>query len=132
MGKLRYRDHACGVTSHSLRAAKRNLAKLGEVSEIRGYRYTSTRSAGFTVPYTAQHECILVKGPKGTQRYEGLLYSYFGEGPRGLVQILKACGFNQQAAEAIAFYTPRGTKNGTDFVIKFPIPVPVDPNKITV
>jgi hypothetical protein len=127
---VRYRDRSGGVTNKSLRAAKRNLAKLGEVTEIQGYRFTSTRKPKGFGAYTTQHECLRLSGPRGTHRYEGVLWGYYGEGPRGLVQILEACGLNVQAAEDIAFNTPRGNKNGTDFIIKFPVPVRVQPNKI--
>jgi hypothetical protein len=126
MAKLRYRDHSGGVTYKSLKAANRNLYKLDTVTEIRGYRYTSASNN----TYTTQHEAVLVKGPKGSMRFEGMLWSYSGEGPRGLVKLLEACGLNRYAAQAIAFNTPRKSEDGVDFTVKFPVPVPVNIQKL--
>src|SRR3982750_1190228 len=98
MAKLRYRDHSGGVTHKSLKAANRNLYKLGTVTEIRGYRFTSTRCPAGSNAYTTQHEAVLIKGPKGSMRYDGVLWSYGGTGPNGLVQLLKACGLSERTA----------------------------------
>lgn len=125
---LRYRDHSHGITNNSLRKAHNNLHKLGTVTEIRGYRFTSTGKAGYPI----QHEAVLLKGPHGSMRFEGFLWGYTGEGPRGLVQLLKACGFTQSAALTIAYYTERKNEDGVDFVIKLPVPVDVNPNVINV
>lgn len=130
MAKLRYRDHSGGVTQKSLKAANRNLYKLDTITEIRGYRFTSTRRPAGSNNYTTQHEAVLIKGPRGSMRFEGVLWSYKGTGPNGLVHLLEACGLNRYAAQAIAFNTPRKSEDGVDFTVKFPVPVPVNIQKL--
>ena len=82
MRSYRYRDNACGITSRSLTAARRNLHKVGDVKEIRGYRFTSTRYAGFTNPLTTDHESVMIIGTAGTARFEGVLWGYYGRGQK--------------------------------------------------
>jgi hypothetical protein len=122
---MRYRDNSGGVTHKSLAAMSRNLRKVGDVLEIRGYRFVSTRHPKGCNPYTTDHEAVLVKGTKGTARFDGFLWGYGGTGPNGLRVLLEACGFNDKAAQAIAFNTPRKREPGTDFVIQFPVGVPI-------
>jgi hypothetical protein len=128
---LRYRESSAGVTEKSKKAAKKNLAKIGGVREIRGYRFTATRKIGDST-YTTQHECVLVRGNNGTARFQGFLWGYGGEGPRGLVDLLQACGLNYWAAREIAYHTPRRDKDGIDWSVRFPVGIPVDTSRITV
>jgi hypothetical protein len=127
---LRYRESSAGVTEKSKKAAALNLDKIGDVKEIRGYRFTSTRKIG-NGSYNSEHECVLVKGTNGTARFQGFLWGYCGEGPRGLVQLLECCGLTQSAAEAVAYKTPRRMRDGIDWSIRFPVGVPINTNKIT-
>lgn len=131
MRKIRYRDKSGGTTRDSLQRAKKHLGRLGAITEIRGVRWTSVRSAmNPQTPYKGQHEAVLIRGPKGTMRFEGVRWGYFGEGCRGLSQILQACGLSKDAADAIANNTDRKDEDGIDFSIKFPTPIPVNPDVI--
>ena len=127
---LRYRESSAGVTDKSKKAAALNLDKIGDVKEIRGYRFTSTRKMGNDT-YTTDHECVLVRGTKGTARFQGFLWGYSGEGPRGLVQLLECCGLSHNAAWTVAYKTPRRMRDGIDWSIRYPVPVPIDTNKLT-
>ena len=124
---LRYRDKSGGITNRSLKAAKNNLQKIGRISNIKGYRFRSTRNNINTT-----HEAVLVTGEKGTARFEGFLWGYAGEGPRGLVQLLKACGFTNGAAYTIAFCCERKEDVGVDWEINFPVSIYTNPKEIVV
>lgn len=113
---LRYRDNACGITRISLDRLH-NIKKLGKLHKIRGYRWRSTRTAGFSSPCTTDHEGVLVYGEHGTARYSGVLWSYFGQGPRGLIELLKICGISEEFAKQISYNSPRGNFPGTDWTV---------------
>jgi hypothetical protein len=111
---LRYRDHACGLTRISLKALK-NLSKLGKLTKIKGYRFRSRRTAGYTYPIITTHEAVLIYGKNGQARYEGVLWGYSGQGPRGLVELLLVCGINKSLAENTAFHSERRDTIGIDW-----------------
>lgn len=94
----RYRDNH-GVTYKSLQRAERAIPKLGTLVSVRGYRYRGR--------YQAIHEGVLVKGEKGTARFNGFCWGYGGEGPSGLVTLLTSLGIDRTKAESIAFTTKR-------------------------
>ena len=106
----RYRDGA-GCTRISLERVEKHLAKIGQVVEIQGKRWSGK--------YRHQ-EGVLVKGVNGTCRFTGFNHGYSGEGPRGLVQLLVRLGIDQQVAETVAFRTPRHDQDGIDWKITFP------------
>jgi len=103
----RYRDHSGGVTRPSLTRVARNLHKIGQPYLVRGYRWMGKHNVDW--------EGIMVKGDQGTARFEGFLWGYGGEGPRGLVQLLIRLGVKKPDAERIAFRTPRLNAIGTDW-----------------
>lgn len=133
MRKIRYRDNSLGSSKISLERAKKHLGRLGSVTEIRGYRYTTIRSAKDpSMPFQGQYEAMMVVGPKGSMRFSGVSWGYSGYGPRAAIQILMACGLTEAAAMAVAFGTERKSDDGVDFTIKFSTPVPIDVDRITV
>lgn len=111
----RYRDHSGGVTRISTERVVRNLHKVGQVYLVRGYRY-KTRGA----KYVIDQEAVLVKGDRGTARFEGFLWGYGGEGPRGLKALLICLGVSKPDAARIAHNAPRNYPVlGTDWELRF-------------
>jgi len=106
----RYRDNS-GATRLGLQRMEKHLAKIGQVVEIQGKRWSGK--------YLHQ-EGVFVKGMTGTARFNSVLWGYGGEGPRGLVQLLVRLGVDKQVAETVAFRTPRHDQDGLDWTIKFP------------
>jgi len=110
----RYRDNSGGVTQISIKYAEKHILKLGKLLRIKGYRFQSTRLDG-PKPLTLTHEAVLVVGEKGSARFEGFLWGYFGEGPHGLRELLRQCGVEDWLAHRITYGTPRGKDLGTDW-----------------
>jgi hypothetical protein len=111
--KYRYRDHTGGITRSSLERATRNLHKIGQPYLVRGYRYRTTGAR-----YNIVREAVLVKGDRGTARFEGLLWGYGGEGPRGLKALLIRLGISKSDAARIALDTPRLDEVGIDWELE--------------
>ena len=106
--RLRYNQDC---SRHALDRLDKVIAKVGQVTKIKGYRYFGR--------YQTTHEAIMLYGTKGTARLSGYLWSYSGEGPRALVQLLTKLGLDKGNAEVIAFNTPRRNEVGTDWSIDF-------------
>ena len=113
----RYRDHSGGITHRSISRFS-HLVKLGKIKKVKGYRFESTRKYTGYNPIHSMRECVMVYGEKGTARFEGLLWGYGGEGPRGLVALLKKIGFSQSVAEYISFHTKRLETPGVDWTLE--------------
>jgi len=116
--KYRYRDNAGGVTRKS-RSRFHHLSKIGKPLLVRAYRFLSTRTYG-TSKVTTLHEAILVKGTEGSARFEGLLWGYPGEGPRGLVHLLETLGLKKDQAEMLARNKREYPQQGTDWEFHVP------------
>lgn len=120
MKKIRYRCEA----GSSNRAEDRfhHIERLGCVTEIRGYRFQSTRSYigddGERHFYTTTHERVLVKGENGTARFDGVCWGYGGSGPNALRHLLDKIGFDSDFAAHVAHKSPRLDAVGTDWIIK--------------
>jgi len=112
-----YRSRPCS-TLQALKSIAKVLPKLGQILSVRGYRFTSTRGTG-TDAYTTNHERVIVEGRNGKAIFNGLLWGYSGEGPRGLVTLLRATGLSKLVAEHVAFRTPRLEIDGTDFELEY-------------
>jgi len=96
-----------------------HIDRLGKIDRVVGKRYKSTRSSvidGERRSYTFSHECVMVYGENGTARYEGLCWSYSGEGPRGLAKLLERCGATRDETLQFAYETPRKDVEGVDWV----------------
>lgn len=93
---MRYRANV-GSTRQA-RQRFHNLGKLGTLTAISGERY---RASGVT------QEVVRVCGRRGTARFAGLCWSYSGEGPRGLRDLLLFCGAQPWVAHQVAFEAPR-------------------------
>ncbi len=106
---MRYR-YQNGGTDRSLTMVHKNLSKVGRVFSIRGYRYFGR--------YLTTHEAVMIKGEKGSARFGGFCWSYFGEGPRGLTKLLQLCGVPVDTANSIAFNSVRNDVVGTDWELK--------------
>lgn len=106
--RLRYNQDC---TRDALDRMDKVIAKVGQVTKVKGYRYFGR--------YQTTHEAVMLYGTKGTARLSGVLWGYFGEGSRGLVQLLTKLGLDQSKAETIAFSTPRRNEIGTDWSIDF-------------
>lgn len=111
--KVRYRERSAGVTRKSLKAGEANLYKVGMVKEVLGYRVNG-------------NEYVMVKGTKGSARFGGYCWSYCGEGPRGLAKLLNACGWRPAIADHMVWNFERKSVDGIDWVIKYPVPIPID------
>jgi hypothetical protein len=107
--EYRYRDHSGGITRPSLRRVRDNLHKIGQPTLVRGYCY---------VGRYGKDEAVLVRGERGTARFEGFLWGYFGEGPRGLMQLLIRLGVKKPDADTIAHDVPRRYVPGTDWELE--------------
>ena len=106
--RLRYNQDC---TRNALDRMDKVIAKLGQITKIRGYRYFGR--------YNTTHEAVMLYGTKGTARLSGVLWGYSGEGSRGLVKLLTKLGLDQANAELIAFNTPRRNDLGNDWSIDF-------------
>jgi hypothetical protein len=69
-----------GVTRRSL-AALKHLPKIGMPRYVKGYVYMG--HGGTT------HIGVLVRGTKGSIRFGGFGWGYYGEGPRGLAELFR-------------------------------------------
>lgn len=87
------------------------LAKLGKLKEIWGHRYFGR--------HQTSHEAILIRGENGSARLSGFLWGYRGEGPQGLVSLLKYLGATEEWAQKFVFETPRTMKLGSDWKLDF-------------
>lgn len=106
----KYRDYN-GSSRHTRKVMERILAKVGEVVSVRGYRYIGR--------YFALHEAVLVRGTKGTARFNGVNWGYHGEGPRTLIQLLRLVGMSESMSQHIAFNSCRKDEVGTDWKAEF-------------
>jgi hypothetical protein len=97
----RYRDHSGGVTQFSLDRLDLPLSKIGRPIEVKGYTYWGR--------YDTDHAAVMVKGTRGTARFEGFSWGYSGEGPHGLRTLLMRLGLTKEAAELVAFHGPSWT-----------------------
>ena len=79
--EYRYRDHA-GSTRRSLEAIQ-HLPKIGFPQYVRGYCHASRFSDGTPTKRVA----VLVRGSKGSIRFECLNWGYGGTGPCGLREL---------------------------------------------
>ncbi len=103
-----------GTTRKALNRLK-FLQKLGTIIKIQGKRFLSKKK-----DYAAIQERVFVKGTNGTARFDGFCWSYQGEGPHGLVQLLQAAGVDPTTAKNTAFHAPRGQNPGVDWEINIP------------
>ena len=94
--RLRYNEDD---TTRAINRLDKVLAKIGQVTKVRGYRYAGR--------YNTTHEAVMLYGTKGTARLSGYLWGYGGAGPCNLVRLLKTLGLDKTQAENIAFNTPR-------------------------
>lgn len=119
--KMRYICEA-GSTSRAKRRFH-HVNRLGRLLSIKGYRYSARRisskdAEGNKTYYRNTFERVLVTGVNGTARFDGVLWGYGGEGPRGLVELLIVCGLERATAEEIAFNTPRRDEVGVDWELE--------------
>jgi len=114
----RYRDMASGATKRSTNRFH-HLDKIGTPLMVKAYRFNSAR--GNEGNQSIKREAILVKGSNGSARFEGLCWGYYGEGPRGLKQLLLKLGIPQKRAELLANESDRGDDVGTDWEYALPI-----------
>lgn len=108
---LRYRCNA-GTTQKAI-AKISNVKKIGQVYRIIGKRYVVHLKEG----YSSTREVVYLYGEKGTARFLGFLWGYHGEGPRGLIRLLKYLGLNNTLTESVPFHFKRGQNVGIDWEI---------------
>ena len=121
--EYRYRDNSCGVTRISLERMRKHLRKIGRPQVVRAYRFRSKRQYRLAQlqQYTeVTREAVLVKGTRGTARFEGFCWGYGGEGPRGLRNLLLMLGVPVGVAMQIAFEKQRKDECGTDWEYQVP------------
>jgi hypothetical protein len=75
------------------------LPKLGRIRYVKGIAWKNI--------YGVTQEAVIVRGENGYARFGGLLWGYYGEGPRGLADLLEHLGFNKQDALSFAYNTVR-------------------------
>lgn len=91
---IRYRD-VSGSTFKSLKATK-HLQKLGDLLYVRGYVYQSRNG---------RRTGVIVRGTKGTARFNAFAWGYQGTGPRGLFEFLQKIGVAADIAKTTVFNT---------------------------
>lgn len=112
MSKYRYRDNA-GTTFRSIQAIENHLHKVGQIKEVKGYVYKGR--------YNTTHVGVMVKGDRGSARFSGLSWGYFGTGPNGLRQLLSKLGLDNNTIADVAHYNVKWEPNkvGEFWNIKF-------------
>ena len=126
MAKYRYRQsrNECGVTSKALARMRLHLRKIGCPLLVRAYRFQSARRHDYQGEaervIMQSREAVMVKGTRGSARFEGFCWGYGGEGPRGLRNLLLMLGVPIGAAEKLAFGSTRKYDHGTDWEYKVP------------
>lgn len=96
----RYRE-ASGTTTNAIRAI-RHLPKLGRIVKVQGYQYNA-RYKGENGWYWRVNHRIKVVGELGVAVFNGFCYGYFGEGPKGLIQLFDAIGIPTIGNQSIGF-----------------------------
>jgi hypothetical protein len=114
---IMYRYRCEGHTTWNARKNFNRVGVLGKIKRVKGYRFTSCRKNNSNQP--VQHEYVLVVGENGSCRFSGLCWSYSGEGPSGLCELLKLLGIGKDMAEQVAYHSYRGQHDGTDWELKF-------------
>lgn len=100
---MRYRSNA-GSTVRAMDRATKHLPRIGNVLEVRATRVN-------------HNEYIFIKGERGSVRLTGFCWGYHGEGPRGLVSILRSLHVPQATAELV-FSSPRNDSPGVDWRLR--------------
>lgn len=101
--KYRYRDNF-GSTAGSLKAARRNVHKVGKILKIQGVVYKGK---------WGNNAAVRVIGENGTARFNDFSWGYSGTGPAGLVLFLESVGVSAEVAAETAY---RGAKLYEDHV----------------
>jgi hypothetical protein len=115
--KVRYQGSEC-ETKKTPQQARRHIPRLGKIIKIEGVRFISRRSSacrGYPTPLTTNHEAVRIHGENGYVRLSGVCWSYPGNGPHALVQVLEICGLPRADAEKIAFKSNRNDKPMVDW-----------------
>jgi hypothetical protein len=101
---------------------RKHLRKIGQPQVVRAYRFCTARKKWATDDIGIQfdREAVLVKGTRGSARFEGFCWGYGGEGPRGLRNLLLMLGVPIGVAEQVAFEKQRKDKCGTDWEYEVP------------
>lgn len=86
--------------------AMKHLSKLGKLTSVKGYSYRGRYGI---------NEAVLVKGEKGSARFNGVCWGYFGSGPNALFRLLRLVGLDKAAAYSFAFCKPRSDKPATSW-----------------
>jgi hypothetical protein len=88
------------------------LERIGPVRSVQGYRYLGR--------YGTDHEAVLVRGEKGTARFNGILWGFRGDRTAGTVELLQRIGVHKERAENVIFSSPRDFPNlGIDWFVRF-------------
>ena len=75
------------------------LPKLGRIRYVKGVAYRNK--------YGNTQEAVIVRGENGYARFGGLLWGYHGEGPRGLAELLRHLGWDNEDSVLFAVRTVR-------------------------
>jgi hypothetical protein len=107
----RYKAPHDGCTRHSIKGLK-YINKLGKLISIQAYTVASKNKlkTGWNV-FLNTHIRIKIIGENGTCIFGGFSWGYGGEGPRGLIELLKSCGMNQELATHYATSNALGEFN---------------------
>jgi len=109
MKTIRYNSGSI-ASRHTAKRAGHIIPKLGRILSVEGVRFKSRNGT---------REAVKVTGENGTALIGGVCWSYRGEGPHALVEVLKLAGIYQNPAEYIAFETKRLDDVGTDWKYNF-------------
>lgn len=111
---IRQNTYRYRMTAHTSRkaelAAERVIPKLGRIIRVKAYRFTSERDGFLT-----WHEQLLVVGERGSARFNGVCWSYGGQGPRAVHKILLLCGVQSDVAWHLAFQSVRLKHDGVSW-----------------
>lgn len=106
----RYRD-CKGSTSGSQEMADKHLQKVGDIQYIKGYFHIGNGKM--------LYPRVLVRGDRGSARFNGFSWGYRGTGPQGLRNFLLSLGLNNEQASCIAFDTAWKWEKGESWKISF-------------
>jgi len=106
---IRFADHS---TSQSIKYAKKNLSKFGKLEKVvlrapRRHKQARYNSQVWNRVYMHFDNCIV--------RFTALSWGYYGEGTRGLKEVLGMVGFEISHDEIAAI---KASENGESHTIK--------------
>lgn len=110
MIRIAEKNNMAGWTKHSLNYLKKHFQRIGQVERVLGYYVTNEH--GIACPR------VSIKGSNGSLVLKGVCWGYQGEGPRGLMEVVKLA-FSplewQRIGKVIPFIPNHGNERKENF-----------------